>query len=216
MAIHFYALLSRMKYILRWGLMRQSRPENLSEHTAETAVLAHALAVIGNRRLGRRYDEGQAVLYALYHDCSEIITGDLPTPIKYENDSIRTAYKAVEQKAARRLGRLLPPDLRAAYQPYLEGPQGELARLVKAADKLSALIKCMEEEAAGNREFLRAKEASLASLAALGLPEAEIFLQECLPSYGLSLDELKEAPPAGEGAPIRYHSTGLSRKEETG
>lgn len=201
MAIHFYALLSRMKYILRWGLMRQSRPENLSEHTAETAVLAHALAVIGNRRLGRRYDEGQAVLYALYHDCSEIITGDLPTPIKYENDSIRTAYKAVEQKAARRLGRLLPPDLRAAYQPYLEGPQGELARLVKAADKLSALIKCMEEEAAGNREFLRAKEASLASLAALGLPEAEIFLQECLPSYGLSLDELKEAPPAGEGAP---------------
>ena len=201
MAIHFYALLSRMKYILRWGLMRQSRPENLSEHTAETAVLAHALAVIGNRRLGRRYDEGQAVLYALYHDCSEIITGDLPTPIKYENDSIRTAYKAVEQKAARRLGRLLPPDLREAYQPYLEGPQGELARLVKAADKLSALIKCMEEEAAGNREFLRAKEASLASLAALGLPEAEIFLRECLPSYGLSLDELKEAPPAGEGAP---------------
>ena len=201
MAIHFYALLSRMKYILRWGLMRQSRPENLSEHTAETAVLAHALAVIGNRRLGRRYDEGQAVLYALYHDCSEIITGDLPTPIKYENDSIRTAYKAVEQKAARRLGRLLPPDLREAYQPYLEGPQGELARLVKAADKLSALIKCMEEEAAGNREFLRAKEASLASLAALGLPEAEIFLQECLPSYGLSLDELKEAPPAGEGVP---------------
>ena len=201
MAIHFYALLSRMKYILRWGLMRQSRPENLSEHTAETAVLAHALAVIGNRRLGRRYDEGQAVLYALYHDCSEIITGDLPTPIKYENDSIRTAYKAVEQKAARRLGRLLPPDLREAYQPYLEGPEGELARLVKAADKLSALIKCMEEEAAGNREFLRAKEASLASLAALGLPEAEIFLQECLPSYGLSLDELKEAPPAGEGAP---------------
>ena len=201
MAIHFYALLSRMKYILRWGLMRQSRPENLSEHTAETAVLAHALAVIGNRRLGRRYDEGQAVLYALYHDCSEIITGDLPTPIKYENDSIRTAYKAVEQKAARRLGRLLPPDLREAYQPYLEGPEGELARLVKAADKLSALIKCMEEEAAGNREFLRAKEASLASLAALGLPEAEIFLRECLPSYGLSLDELKEAPPAGEGAP---------------
>ena len=201
MAIHFYALLSRMKYILRWGLMRQSRPENLSEHTAETAVLAHALAVIGNRRLGRRYDEGQAVLYALYHDCSEIITGDLPTPIKYENDSIRTAYKAVEQKAARRLGRLLPPDLREAYQPYLEGPEGELARLVGAADKLSALIKCMEEEAAGNREFLRAKEASLASLAALGLPEAEIFLQECLPSYGLSLDELKEAPPAGEGAP---------------
>ena len=201
MAIHFYALLSRMKYILRWGLMRQSRPENLSEHTAETAVLAHALAVIGNRRLGRRYDEGQAVLYALYHDCSEIITGDLPTPIKYENDSIRTAYKAVEQKAARRLGRLLPPDLRAAYQPYLEGPQGELARLVKAADKLSALIKCMEEEAAGNREFLRAKEASLASLAALGLPEAEIFLQECLPSYGLSLDELKETPPAGEHSP---------------
>ena len=201
MAIHFYALLSRMKYILRWGLMRQSRPENLSEHTAETAVLAHALAVIGNRRLGRRYDEGQAVLYALYHDCSEIITGDLPTPIKYENDSIRTAYKAVEQKAARRLGRLLPPDLREAYQPYLEGPQGELARLVKAADKLSALIKCMEEEAAGNREFLRAKEASLASLAALGLPEAEIFLQECLPSYGLSLDELKEAPPAWEHAP---------------
>ena len=201
MAIHFYALLSRMKYILRWGLMRQSRPENLSEHTAETAVLAHALAVIGNRRLGRRYDEGQAVLYALYHDCSEIITGDLPTPIKYENDSIRTAYKAVEQKAARRLGRLLPPDLRAAYQPYLEGPQGELARLAKAADKLSALIKCMEEVEAGNGEFLRAKEASLASLAALGLPEAEIFLRECLPSYGLSLDELKEAPPAGEGAP---------------
>ena len=150
MAVHFYALLSRMKYILRWGLMRQSRPENLSEHTAETAILAHALAEIGNRRLGRAYDPGQVALYALYHDCSEIITGDLPTPIKYENDGIRTAYKAVEQKAARRLGRLLPEDLRAAYQPYLDGPQGEIARLVKGADKLSALIKCMEEEAAGN------------------------------------------------------------------
>lgn len=197
MPIHFYALLSRMKYILRWGLMRQSRPENLSEHTADTAILAHALAVIGNRRLGRSYDPGQVALYALYHDCSEIITGDLPTPIKYENDSIRSAYKAVEQKAARRLGRLLPQDLREEYQPYLDGPQGETARLVKAADKLSALIKCIEEEAAGNREFCRAREASLAALTAMELPEAEIFLRECLPSYGLSLDELKETPSQG-------------------
>ncbi len=189
--IRFFAMLSRMKYIHRWGLMRNTRPENLTEHTLEVAMLAHALCVIGNSRLGGSTDAGQVVLYALYHDCGEIVTGDLPTPVKYHSQALHQAYRQLEQQASDRLLALLPDDLRPAYQPYLapcEDPK--IRQLVKAADKLSALIKCIDERQGGNREFTRAETAILRQLEALALPEVAVFLEECLPAYSLTLDEL--------------------------
>lgn len=155
----FLAMLFRMKYINRWGLMRNTRWENLSEHSLETAMLAHLLAVIGNRRLHRQYPLESVVLHALYHDCSEILTGDLPTPVKYDNPALHGSYKNVERAACERLAALLPCDLRRDIAPYLSGDglDADVHRLVKAADRLSALIKCIEEEKAGNREFSQAK-----------------------------------------------------------
>ncbi len=184
----FFAILSRMKTIARWGLMRGTRQENLSEHTLEVAYLTHALVSLGNRRFGRQLDPGQAVLYALYHDCSEILTGDLPTPVKYHNDALRTAYKAVEAEAAGRLLQKLPPELRQDFAPCFDIP-ADYAPLVKAADKLSALIKCQEEKSSGNHEFDRAYETTLASLRQMALPEAEAFLAEFFPAYGYTLDD---------------------------
>ncbi len=189
----FYAMLSRMKYIARWGLMRNTREENLAEHTLEVAQLAHALAEIGNRRLGRGYDPGRVALAALYHDCAEIITGDLPTPVKYYNSRIRESYRDIERGAEDTLLDLLPDDLRPAYEglfgPGRDDPETE--RLVKAADKLSALLKCIEEEKAGNREFALARRSTEQALDELALPEAEIFRREFLEPYGLTLDELR-------------------------
>lgn len=187
----FFAILSRMKYIGRWGLMRNTRPENLMEHSCETAVLAHALAVLGNTRLGRSYDTGRVTLLALYHDAPEIFTGDLPTPVKYGSDALRASYKEVEHGASARLLACLPDDLRAPYAALLTPPETDkpLLRLVKAADKLSALIKCIEEEKAGNSEFSRAAAAQLAFLRGMELPEADLFLNEFLPAYRLTLDE---------------------------
>ncbi len=184
----FFAILSRMKTIARWGLMRGTRQENLSEHTLEVAYLTHALVSLGNQRFGRQLDPGQAVLYALYHDCSEILTGDLPTPVKYHNDALRTAYKAVEAEAAGRLLQKLPPELRQDFAPCFDIP-ADYAPLVKAADKLSALIKCQEEKSSGNHEFDRAYETTLASLRQMALPEAEAFLAEFFPAYGYTLDD---------------------------
>ncbi len=184
----FFAILSRMKTIARWGLMRGTRHENLSEHTLEVAYLTHALVSLGNQRFGRQLDPGQAVLYALYHDCSEILTGDLPTPVKYHNDALRTAYKAVEAEAAGRLLQKLPPELRQDFAPCFDIP-ADYAPLVKAADKLSALIKCQEEKSSGNHEFDRAYETTLASLRQMALPEAEAFLAEFFPAYGYTLDD---------------------------
>ena len=184
----FFAILSRMKTIARWGLMRGTRQENLSEHTLEVASLTHALVSLGNRRFGRQLDPGRAVLYALYHDCSEILTGDLPTPVKYHNDALRTAYKAVEAEAAGRLLQKLPPELRQDFAPCFDIP-ADYAPLVKAADKLSALIKCQEEKSSGNHEFDRAYETTLASLRQMALPEAEAFLAEFFPAYGYTLDD---------------------------
>ena len=187
----FYSMLSRMKYINRWGLMRNSRSESLSEHTLDTAVLAHALAILGVRRLGRSYDPERAAVLALYHDASEIITGDMPTPVKYHDETITAAYKQVEAVASRTLLGLLPADLRGDYEPLLEPkPEDEpLWRLVKAADKLSALIKCVEEERAGNREFVNAKAATLAAIEEMRLPELELFLAEFFEPYAQTLDE---------------------------
>ena len=184
----FFAILSRMKTIARWGLMRGTRQENLSEHTLEVAYLTHALVSLGNQRFGRQLDPGQAVLYAHYHDCSEILTGDLPTPVKYHNDALRTAYKAVEAEAAGRLLQKLPPELRQDFAPCFDIP-ADYAPLVKAADKLSALIKCQEEKSSGNHEFDRAYETTLASLRQMALPEAEAFLAEFFPAYGYTLDD---------------------------
>jgi len=190
----FFAMLSRMKYIDRWGLMRCTRSETLSEHTLETAMLTHALIAIANDRFGESLDAGRGVLYALYHDCAEIITGDLPTPVKYHDDAIRSAYRAIETQASARLLSLLPEGMRDAFSPYFSAGD-RYAPYIKAADKLSAVIKCIEEEQAGNREFIVAKKACLAH-PALQLPAARVFIEEYLPAYSLTLDEIER--PAEE------------------
>ena len=189
---HFFAMLSRMKYINRWGLMRNTRSENLSEHSFETAVIAHALAVLRNRRFGGHVSPERAALLALYHDAPEIITGDLPTPVKYYNPQLRSAYREVEDMAQKRLLGMLPPDLRQDYGPVLAASgkgDAELLPLVKAADKLSAIVKCVEEKGMGNSEFSSAEAALRRAVAKMDLPEANCFLEEFLPSYSLTLDE---------------------------
>ena len=195
---HFLALLSRMKYIERWALMRSSRPENLSEHSLEVASIAHMLCVIGNARFGRSLDAERAVLVAIYHDASEIITGDMPTPVKYHDGTIRDAYRAVEKNAEERLLAALPDDLRPAFEdvfwPSDDAGEDEryLRRLVKAADKISALIKCVDESRAGNAEFTSAESTCRAAVdeMAAELPEVADFVREFLPSFGATLDEL--------------------------
>ena len=193
----FFATLSRMKYIERWALMRSTRPENLSEHSLEVAMIAHALCLIGNVRFGRSLDAERAALTGLYHDASEIITGDMPTPVKYFNRRLKDAYKEVEYQAEETLLERLPADLRGVYEEIFH-PQAEdpgtryMLRLVKAADKLSALIKCIEEENAGNGEFRTARETILAAVEEMEreLPEVQVFTDEFLPAYGHTLDEL--------------------------
>ena len=195
---HFLALLSRMKYIERWALMRSARPENLSEHSLEVALTAHMLCVIGNVRFGRELDAERAALVALYHDASEIITGDMPTPVKYHDGTIRDAYRAVEHSAEERLVSALPADLRPAFEDvfWLAADADEderyLRRLVKAADKISALIKCVDEARSGNAEFGSAERTCRAAVdeMAAELPEVADFVREFLPSYGATLDEL--------------------------
>lgn len=194
---HFFAIVSRMKYIERWALMRSSRPENLSEHTLEVAMIAHALCVIGNVRYGRFLDADRAAVVALYHDASEIITGDMPTPVKYRNATLRGAYGQVEREAETELLATLPDDLRPAFEEAFATTDATddelyLRKLVKAADKLSAFIKCCEEASAGNAEFRTAATSTLAALKEMraGLPEVGDFMDEFLPSYGRTLDEL--------------------------
>jgi 5'-deoxynucleotidase len=188
----FYAMMSRMKYIERWALMRNSITENICEHSLEVSILAHALAIIGKERLGKQLNAEKAALIGIYHDATEIITGDMPTPIKYFNDSIQGAFKAVEHAAAERLLMLLPEDIRRSYET-LFFPEAEdifLWKLVKGADKLSALIKCMEERKAGNSEFLSAEKSLRNILEAMKLEEIDIFMKEFLPAYDKTLDEL--------------------------
>lgn len=187
----FFALLSRMRYIGRWGLMRSSIPENVQEHTCETAVYAHALGVIRRDVLGKPCDAERLAVLALYHDASEILTGDLPTPIKYHDKKIRSAYKAVEAAATEKLVGMLPPELKASYEPMLNPQDEELMTLVKAADKLSALAKCIEERKAGNREFAGAEAQTRASLEAMALPEVRWFMDRCMGAFEKNLDELE-------------------------
>ncbi len=188
----FFALISRMRYINRWGLMRNTFQENIQEHSHMVAVLAHALAVIRRDVFGGDADPGEAAVLALYHDAPEILTGDLPTPVKYDNPEIQTAYKAVEAVAARKLLDLLPQELRPTYAPLLdEDPAHPLYPLVKAADKLSAYIKCVEEVKAGNHEFQQAAQQTRKSLEDMRLPELDYFMEHFLPAFELTLDELQ-------------------------
>ena len=190
MKSHFFAYIARMRYITRWALMRNSYTENIQEHSHQTAVLAHALAVLRNERFGGQVDAGAVAVAALYHDASEILTGDLPTPIKYYNPAIRDAYKQVESVAAQTLLDMLPADLRPAYDEALSPSDPGIEELVSAADKLSAHIKCLEELKAGNSEFKKAAEQTRAALERFDLPELRCFCEEFLPSFELALDEM--------------------------
>ncbi|MGX8687024.1 MAG: 5'-deoxynucleotidase [bacterium] len=193
----FFATIARMKYIERWALMRNAREENLSEHSMEVGMIAHALCTLGNIRFGKHLDADRAALIGIYHDASEIITGDMPTPVKYYNRQIRSAYKEVEAAAEDHLLDRLPQDLRPVYEDIFHGrtedeEEAYMRRLVKAADKLSALIKCIEEENAGNREFRTARISTEKTLQQMAeeFPEVRTFMEEFLPPYGSTLDEL--------------------------
>lgn len=187
----FFSMVLRMRYIYRWGLMRNTWNESLSEHSLDVAIIAHALCILRNKHYGGSLNPDRAAVLALFHDASEIITGDLPTPVKYNNPQINTAYKDLEGIAKDNLLSLLPEDIRAEYENILCGEDAdpEMTKIIKAADKLSALIKCVEEEKAGNNEFSKAKESQLETLAAMKLPEVDEFLQVYIPSFGLTLDE---------------------------
>ena len=188
----FYALISRMKYITRWSLMRNSIHENIQEHSHMTAVIAHALGIIGNRIYGKAYNPEHLATVAIFHDATEILTGDMPTPIKYQNPDIVKAYHQVEAYAADKLLSMIPTDLRADYTPLLDPNShgSEEYRLVKAADKFSALIKCVEERKAGNTEFISAERSTRESILNMGIPEANYFMEHFMPAFELDLDEL--------------------------
>ncbi len=190
MSSHFFAMLSRMKNIFRWGLMRNTRKESLSEHSLEVSYIAHALALIRNRRFGGSVDANKIAVAAMFHDTSEIITGDMPTPIKYYNEDIKKVYKQIEAVADNTLIDMLPEDLREDYIP-LYNLDDESKKVIKAADKISALIKCIEELNMGNREFEKAEKSTRKCIEELNLPEAQVFLDEFIESYYLTLDELR-------------------------
>lgn len=187
----FFAVISRMKYINRWSLMRNTITENLSEHSLETAFIAHALALIRNKRFSGNVDPGRCALLAMYHDVTEIITGDLPTPVKYYNSKMRSTYEEIEQNAKEQLLTYLPSDMRDDYEPLFgkTDEEAELWRIVKAADKISALIKCLEERQMGNVDFSSAEKSTLAAVKKLDLPEAEAFIREFIPAYTMTLDD---------------------------
>ena len=191
MANEFYALLGRMRYITRWGLMRNTFSENIQEHSHQVAVLAHALALIHRDILKLEGpDPDRCAVAALYHDASEILTGDLPTPIKYYNPDIRTAYKQVERVAGMRLLEMLPPALRDSYAPLVLEEDPAATPIVKAADKLSAYIKCVEEQKAGNTEFDSAATQGMKVMKAMNLPELNWFIDNCLEPFSFNLDQL--------------------------
>jgi len=189
---HFFAYLARMKFIKRWGLMHNTYPENIQEHSLRVAMIAHALALIRNRLYGGSVNPDRAATLALFHDASEVLTGDLPTPVKYFNPEIRTAYHAIEAVARQKLLDMLPGELRDDYRGVVfgEGADAEHGDLVKAADRLAAYLKCLEEGAAGNREFSRAEKAVRETVDAIDLPEVRYFLKTFVPSFKLTLDEL--------------------------
>ena len=187
----FYALMGRMRYITRWGLMRNSFSENIQEHSHQVAVLAHALALIRREILQLEGpDPDRCAVAALYHDASEILTGDLPTPVKYYNSAIQDAYKQVEHIACNQLLDMLPQQLRSFYEPLVLESEGEVKVIVKEADKLSAYIKCLEERKAGNAEYETAARQTMQALMDMKRPEVDWFIAECLPAFGHNLDDL--------------------------
>ena len=191
MANEFYALMGRMRYITRWGLMRNTFSENIQEHSHQVAVLAHALALIRRDILQLSGpDPDKCAVAALYHDASEILTGDLPTPIKYYNPDIKTAYKQVERIAGERLLDMLPPALRASYEHLVLEDDEIVTPIVKAADKLSAYIKCVEEQKAGNTEFDSAAKQSMEAMQKMDMPELHWFIDNCLEPFSLNIDQL--------------------------
>lgn len=190
MSYNFFPMISRMRYINRWGLMRNTDQENIQEHSHMVAVLAHALAVIENRFFDGQVDPGAVAVAALYHDASEILTGDMPTPIKYDNPDIQSSYKQVEAVAERKLLSMLPPNLRSDFESAITISDPEIRALVKAADKLSAYLKCVEELKAGNTEFKKAKEQTYAALCKTPIPALKYFMEHFLEGFELTLDEL--------------------------
>ena len=188
---HFYAYMARMKLIKRWGLRHNTREENDQEHSLQVAMIAHALAVYKNRRYGGNVDVEKVLLYALYHEAAEVITGDLASPIKYFNPGIRDAYKSIERMASEKLLEYLPEDMKEDFRALLFPDEESCEwRIVKAADRISAYVKCLEEYGYGNREFLTAQENIRASISRMNMPEAEDFMREFAPSFMLPLDAL--------------------------
>ena len=191
MANEFYALMGRMRNITRWSLMRNTFSENIQEHSHQVAILAHGLALIRREILGLEGpDPDKCAVAALYHDASETLTGDMPTPIKYYNPEIRAAYKQVERVAGERLVQMLPEQLQPYYRPVLLEEDPEVGIIVKEADKLSAYIKCVEEQKAGNSEFESAAAQTMASMKEMGREELDWFIAQCLPAFSLNLDQL--------------------------
>lgn len=188
---HFFAMVNRMKFIDRWSLMNNSSKENISEHSHSVAVIAHALAVIGNKKFGKTYNAERTALLAMYHDTTEVITGDMPTPVKYYNDDIKNVYKDIEHIAGERLLAMLPDEFREDYVPFFEKQEEDkdLWALVKAADKIDALIKCIEETRMGNKEFEKALITQQEKIDEINLPEVQYFKEHFLTSYYLTLDE---------------------------
>ena len=193
MSNHFFAMMSRMKYINRWALMRNTQKENISEHSLEVAMIAHNLAIISNVRFGNDLPVEKVAMMGLYHDCTEIITGDMPTPIKYHSTELHQAFQEVENLASEQLLDMLPEDMRSYYENLFFHGEGDeyLWKLVKAADKISAYCKCIEEEKSGNTEFRKVKQVIGESLLAMNMREVSVFLEEFMPSFEMTLDELE-------------------------
>lgn len=193
MSNHFFAMMSRMKYINRWALMRNTQKENISEHSLEVAMIAHNLAIISNVRYGNHLSVEKAALIGLYHDCTEIITGDMPTPVKYHSTELRSAFQEVEDLAAEQLLSMIPEDMRSYYKDlfFQSEEDAYLWKLVKAADKISAYCKCIEEEKSGNTEFKLAKQTIYDSIQAMDMKEVAVFFDEFMESYEMTLDEME-------------------------
>jgi 5'-deoxynucleotidase len=190
---HFFAYLSKMKYINRWGLMRNTEPENIQEHSLEVALIAHTLAIIKNTLFDGKVDPDRTAVLALYHEIGEVIVGDLPSPIKYFNGAIHQAFSAIETNARERLFNMLPDELRFNYQPLVfPNDQGDEAELVKAADKISAYLKCIHELKFGNKDFEKAEHTIKNRIEEIELPEVKYFMDTFVPSYSLTIDELNE------------------------
>ena len=190
---HFFAYINRMKFIQRWGLMRNTMPENDMEHALQAAMIAHAIAVMGNIRYNRGYNAEYIMALAMYHDASEVITGDLPTPIKHHNPAIKTEYNKLEDIAAQKLLSMLPPDLREYYTPLIAHDESTQEwKIVKAADRICAYIKCLEERKSGNQEFESARKSVKKTLDQIDLDEVQDFMMECIPGFAMTLDEISE------------------------